>query len=68
MLYGSIFSNTSIGTNKLIQQGAKLVTNIEDILEEIKIYMHNKCNSKVSQSKNVSISGLALEENIVYIV
>ena len=64
---GSIFSNTSIGTNKLIQQGAKLVTNIEDILEEIKIYMHNKCNSKeVSQSKNVSISGLALEENIVY--
>lgn len=32
---GNIYNNTSIGTNKLIQQGAKLVTNFEDILEEI---------------------------------
>ncbi|WP_096154649.1 MULTISPECIES: DNA-processing protein DprA [Bacillus] len=32
---GSIFSPTSIGTNLLIQQGAKLVMKAEDILEEI---------------------------------
>ena len=32
---GDIYSNTSIGTNKLIQQGAKLVTECEDILSEI---------------------------------
>lgn len=32
---GNINSNTSIGTNELIKQGAKLVTNIEEIIEEI---------------------------------
>jgi len=32
---GSIFSNASQGTNALIQQGAKLVRSIDDILEEL---------------------------------
>lgn len=32
---GNIYSKTSVGTNKLIQQGAKLVTTYEDILDEI---------------------------------
>lgn len=32
---GSIFSNASKGTNLLIQAGARLVTKVEDILEEI---------------------------------
>jgi len=32
---GNITSNNSYGTNELIKQGAKLVTKIEDILEEI---------------------------------
>ncbi|NLM47285.1 MAG: DNA-protecting protein DprA [Epulopiscium sp.] len=66
---GSIFSSTSTGTNKLIQQGAKLVTKVEDILEEIKLNMdiYNKYNNKEDKPyKNESISGLALEENIVY--
>ena len=31
---GSIFHPTSIGTNELIKEGAKLVTDAEDILEE----------------------------------
>lgn len=34
---GSIFSNTSKGTNQLIQQGAKLVSNFNDILEELNL-------------------------------
>ena len=32
---GEIFSTTSVGTNDLIKQGAKLVTNSAEILEEI---------------------------------
>ena len=34
---GSIHSKASHGTNKLIQQGAKLVTCVEDILEELQL-------------------------------
>lgn len=34
---GSIHSKVSHGTNKLIQQGAKLVTCVEDILEELQL-------------------------------
>ncbi|OIK13954.1 DNA protecting protein DprA [Bacillus sp. MUM 116] len=36
-LPGSIFNPFSMGTNDLIQQGAKLVTSAEDILEELKL-------------------------------
>jgi len=34
---GSIFSSQSVGSNRLIKQGAKLVTDIEDILEELNL-------------------------------
>jgi DNA processing protein len=34
---GSIFNKNSVGTNNLIKQGAKLVFQIEDILEELNI-------------------------------
>lgn len=36
-LPGSIFNACSNGTNELIQQGAKLVMNAEDILEEMRV-------------------------------
>ena len=36
---GSIFSPQSRGTNDLIQQGAKLVQRIEDVLEELNLTM-----------------------------
>jgi len=36
-LPGSIFNPNSTGTNDIIQQGAKLVTKAEDILDEIRI-------------------------------
>jgi DNA processing protein len=37
-LPGSIFNPFSSGTNQIIQQGAKLITTAEDILEEMKHY------------------------------
>ncbi len=32
--HGNISSPNSIGTNELIKQGAKLVTNVQDIFED----------------------------------
>lgn len=34
---GKVDSATSLGTNRLIKQGAKLIDNVEDILEELKV-------------------------------
>lgn len=34
---GNIYSSNSAGTNKLIKQGAKMVTGIEDIIEELQL-------------------------------
>lgn len=34
---GNIHQRTSVGTNKLIQQGAKMVTGVADILEELNL-------------------------------
>ncbi|NLK20749.1 MAG: DNA-protecting protein DprA [Epulopiscium sp.] len=62
---GSIFNSTSKGTNKLIQQGAKLVMNVEDILEEISIKPMDK-RENTSQYKDKTIGTLAMEENLVY--
>ncbi|MDP3047798.1 MAG: DNA-processing protein DprA [Chloroflexota bacterium] len=36
---GNITSRMSVGTNRLIQQGAKLVTRVEDIVEELNLGM-----------------------------
>ncbi len=36
---GSIFSPASRGTNRLIQDGAKLVRNAEDVMEELNLHM-----------------------------
>ena len=36
---GSVFSPQSRGTNSLIQQGAKLVLSVEDVLEELNLMM-----------------------------
>jgi len=46
---GSIFSSQSLGTHKLIRQGAKIVTGVQDILEELNLkedYRQNKITSK----------------------
>ncbi|MDX1663676.1 MAG: helix-turn-helix domain-containing protein, partial [Candidatus Promineifilaceae bacterium] len=36
---GNVNSRASKGTNRLIQQGAKLVMGIEDVLEELNLHM-----------------------------
>jgi len=50
---GSIFSPTSIGTNNLIKSGAKMVTCVQDILEEFNL----------SQSLETKQTTLKLPEN-----
>jgi DNA processing protein len=50
---GSIFSPTSIGTNSLIKSGAKIVTCVQDILEEFDL----------SQSQETKQTTLKLPEN-----
>jgi DNA processing protein len=41
---GNLSSPNSIGTNKLIKDGAKIVTCIEDILEEINVFRNTAIN------------------------
>ena len=36
---GHIFAQTSRGTNQLIQQGAKMVCQVSDVLEELNLTM-----------------------------
>lgn len=43
---GSIFSENSIGTNNLIKSGAKSVTNITDILEELNFSQQAKTETR----------------------
>jgi DNA processing protein len=46
---GSIFSEASLGCNELIKQGAKLVSNIDDILSELNIEKQIKQNTSEEQ-------------------
>ncbi len=52
-LPGKVDSHTSFGTNALIQQGAKLVLSIDDILEEFSFFInaHQQQKSKSRQIK-----------------
>ncbi len=54
---GSIYSENSIGTNKLIQMGAKLVTKANDILEEL--------NLPLLEEKNKSFKPKTKQEEIL---
>ncbi len=49
---GSIFSKQSTGTNYLIKNGAKVVTEPEDIIEEIR-EISNLFRKKINHNKNV---------------
>ncbi|MBI1257470.1 MAG: DNA-protecting protein DprA [Chloroflexi bacterium] len=52
---GSIFSGASGGTNRLIQDGAKLVLTVDDILDELNI-AHRKVEARVI-TKRIAPSG-----------
>ncbi|GMQ65044.1 DNA-processing protein DprA [Vallitalea maricola] len=59
---GRITDKLSEGTNNLIKMGAKMVTNIDDILDEISMSFTKK---KQKNSENITL-GLAEIEKIVY--
>ncbi len=56
---GPIFNRPSAGTNRLIQEGAKAVTSVRDILEELDITM-----AAEQQEARLSIPKSGLEERI----
>lgn len=59
---GRITDKYSEGTNRLIKMGAKMVTHVDDILEEISVQFTQE---KQKNSENISL-GLAEIEKIVY--
>lgn len=64
-LPGEVGSSTSFGTNNLIQQGAKLVSNIEDILNELNIICekNTSVNFSLMPRKNMDLQE---EEVLLY--
>jgi DNA processing protein len=61
---GNLDSKNSEGTNALIKQGAKLVTRVEDILEELKITLRGDKSSAVQTKQD--LSGLSETEQNIY--
>lgn len=60
---GSIFSPYSIGTNSLIKKGAKIVTGVQDILEELREETFHTVQNQKETSRE--IPGLSPEETKV---
>ena len=63
-LPGKIDSRNSTGTNYLIKQGAKLVSSVEDIIEELDVQPPDKQQADIS--KNNTDIELDNEEKVVY--
>lgn len=61
---GSIYSKNSVGTNKLIQMGAKLVTNANDILEELNLPLleENKKEFKPENKEQEILLNILIKE------
>jgi len=67
---GSIFSSQSIGTNELLKRGAKLVTSISDILEELNLnegYAQETPIAKIPDSEEEKILLKILSTDPVHI-
>jgi len=58
---GSIFSPQSAGTNELIKKGARLVTSVNDILEELEIFITKKNKPPVSKNTDTKEEKIILE-------
>ena len=68
-LPGKVDSHTSFGTNGLIKQGARLVSCVEDILEEFNMPMSlagRHSNSDEVKSGHAPKAGLTSEEALLY--
>lgn len=66
-LPGKVNSGTSFGTNELIKQGAKLVSDIEDIIEEFIIPINKRQNKNNQIDPKILKSGLKDgEESKIY--
>ncbi len=55
---GSIFNSAANGTNRLIQDGAKLVLTVEDILDELNI-AHRKVEARALHPEQIAPTGRA---------
>lgn len=55
---GNIYSVYSLGSNRLIQQGAKLTMKVEDILEEINLYSSSPTFQTSHQKDDIDVSGI----------
>jgi len=63
---GNVWSKMSIGSNRIIQEGAKLILNAEDVIEEIVQYLPFKSIKNFKNIANPHLSGLAQDEIMVY--
>lgn len=63
---GSIYSPTSEGCNRLIQQGAKLVRSVDDVLSEYNMAAPKKRSTKKRSSEEEMPAGLSAEEQKIY--
>jgi len=63
-LPGSIFSQSSKGTNSLISQGAKIMRSVKDITDEFEMRIRSK--KEQSSAKAAEPEGLSEEEKIIY--
>lgn len=66
---GNIFSPNSVGTNKLIRDGAKIITNVQDILvefgENIKNTFYDELDNKEKKLLSILNNGAATLELII---
>lgn len=65
---GNIDNQTSKGTNNLIKEGAKVVTSVEDIVEDILPYLTSEVsllNRECKQESKLEYKNLSTEEKII---
>lgn len=66
-LPGKVDSGTSFGTNGLIKQGAKLVSGVQDILEEFNLSIETKEPGKdKTEGKDIPGQDLTSKESLLY--